>query len=949
MHTGTDSRSEGPGRTWVGSSAAQSGSSAEPPPERYPARSPSGRRVVPPEGPPDAELLLVGESPAQKELEQGRPFVGRAGKVLDSLLVGAGIDRSAARVLNAVPCQAPGNDFRRHDEADLAWGLELLRRELEASVAAGAKLVVPLGENPLAAVAGPELPRPPRWGETDGPNERSRIGAWRGSLIPLAGFGEARCRNDRELHAAIDPQRRPWLYALPTYHPAAIARRYEWHRSSLDDLKRARRFLDDRWPWPKPRRWHLRPPDEDWIERIVDHEHLVAFDTEQEPYGILALVGEEDVYSFGWDLVGTEALRDRLRPLFESPQVLVAAHNAQHDLTWLRQAGFDPQPPYVDTGGLAHVLCNALPRSLSPGLSARFTAYPFHKWLVDLDPLRYCGWDALVAYDAYWSATRRVVDRGLLPVSEHDHRLLQRCLQMQWRGVRVDEERREAAEVRAEKERGKAEGGFKALSEPVVRAELPRFEKPHLFKERKQCQCCGGGERKRAQCWSCAGFSEAPRKSELAALAQARGLPVEGLLKGELAEALLQPCRPCGGEGVVERWLDWKWDGPATNDVLYRGFGIRPRRYKGSETRRADQLAPVAERGTPPQRKAVEAYLALVEADSELNEMQQLTPDLDGRLHSQFDPWGTGSGRVASSKPLLQRGRNMQNIPRKYRDVIVADPGHVFFAPDMEQIEARCVAVLSGEERLRRWFREPLDWSASPSHGSIDQHAQLQKLYHERGIKLSRDQVKRSTYAFTYGGEAQQVAIELSKDAHSKGVGVRVETAEVERLRRLFYKLLPGIRRWQAEASEEVARTRKLVSPTGRQRWWLGYVTQNVRTAAVRPTDYVLQEFERGGKRWAQILARKVQKEVWSFQPQDMAAWVLAEGLERLDEERRRAGLRIEPLLHIHDEVVLQVPERDAARARPLIREALTVERWGLRFECDVGEPARNWRDAKSS
>jgi uracil-DNA glycosylase len=48
------------------------------------------------EGSLDAKLALVGEAPGKQEVEQGRPFVGRAGKLLDELLKGAGIDRSKA-------------------------------------------------------------------------------------------------------------------------------------------------------------------------------------------------------------------------------------------------------------------------------------------------------------------------------------------------------------------------------------------------------------------------------------------------------------------------------------------------------------------------------------------------------------------------------------------------------------------------------------------------------------------------------------------------------------------------------------------------------------------------------------------------------------------------------------------------------------------------------------
>src|SRR5947207_1512626 len=54
------------------------------------------------EGPPDAEVVMVGEQPGDIEDRRGAPFVGPAGKVLDRAIVDAGLDRSATYVTNAV-------------------------------------------------------------------------------------------------------------------------------------------------------------------------------------------------------------------------------------------------------------------------------------------------------------------------------------------------------------------------------------------------------------------------------------------------------------------------------------------------------------------------------------------------------------------------------------------------------------------------------------------------------------------------------------------------------------------------------------------------------------------------------------------------------------------------------------------------------------------------------
>lgn len=69
----------------------------------------SRNKSVPGEGPANAEIMLIGEGPGFYENEQGRPFVGAAGKFLDELLAGAGLKRSDVWIGNVVKCRPPGN------------------------------------------------------------------------------------------------------------------------------------------------------------------------------------------------------------------------------------------------------------------------------------------------------------------------------------------------------------------------------------------------------------------------------------------------------------------------------------------------------------------------------------------------------------------------------------------------------------------------------------------------------------------------------------------------------------------------------------------------------------------------------------------------------------------------------------------------------------------------
>jgi len=87
------------------------------------------RNVVFGAGNADADLMLVGEAPGRDEDESGLPFVGRAGKLLDSLLAEAGIARSDVFIANVLKCRPPGNRDPAPTEIDACrpWLHEQIR------------------------------------------------------------------------------------------------------------------------------------------------------------------------------------------------------------------------------------------------------------------------------------------------------------------------------------------------------------------------------------------------------------------------------------------------------------------------------------------------------------------------------------------------------------------------------------------------------------------------------------------------------------------------------------------------------------------------------------------------------------------------------------------------------------------------------------------------------
>jgi uracil-DNA glycosylase family 4 len=103
------------------------------------------KQAVPGEGPANTEIMLIGEGPGFHENEQGRPFVGAAGKFLEELLAQAGLKRSDVWIGNVVKCRPPGN--RDPQPEELSSCDDYLERQIKAI---NPKIVITLGRFSMA-------------------------------------------------------------------------------------------------------------------------------------------------------------------------------------------------------------------------------------------------------------------------------------------------------------------------------------------------------------------------------------------------------------------------------------------------------------------------------------------------------------------------------------------------------------------------------------------------------------------------------------------------------------------------------------------------------------------------------------------------------------------------------------------------------------------------------
>jgi DNA polymerase len=151
-------------------------------------------------------LMFIGEGPGRDEDLKGRPFVGRAGELLDKMCLSIKIDRSDSYITNIVKCRPPDNRVPTKIEAKSC--LPYLKRQIELL---RPKVIVTLGATPMRELL----------------NIQIGITKMRGQWQRLDMFGG--------------------IPVMPTFHPAYVLRKYtrDVRQAVWDDLVAAKKWLDD--------------------------------------------------------------------------------------------------------------------------------------------------------------------------------------------------------------------------------------------------------------------------------------------------------------------------------------------------------------------------------------------------------------------------------------------------------------------------------------------------------------------------------------------------------------------------------------------------------------------------------------------------------------------------------------------------------------------------------
>jgi uracil-DNA glycosylase family 4 len=164
--------------------------------------------AVPGEGDPESPVVFVGEAPGREEDEQGRPFVGFAGKLLDRLLEEAGLRREDVYIANILKCRPPGNRRPKSDE------MRKCAQHLDAQLEVISPMIVaPMGNSAVVQMM-------KKYGL-----KRERIGRVHGEVLPVEASWGSVC-------------------LFPLYHPAAVLYNRRLQKELKKDLESLKDILD---------------------------------------------------------------------------------------------------------------------------------------------------------------------------------------------------------------------------------------------------------------------------------------------------------------------------------------------------------------------------------------------------------------------------------------------------------------------------------------------------------------------------------------------------------------------------------------------------------------------------------------------------------------------------------------------------------------------------------
>lgn len=280
----------------------------------------------------------------------------------------------------------------------------------------------------------------------------------------------------------------------------------------------------------------------------------------------------------------------------------------------------------------------------------------------------------------------------------------------------------------------------------------------------------------------------------------------------------------------------------------------------------------------------------------------------DGRVHTVFNQTVTATGRLSSTNPNLQNIPVRAGIGRRIRRAFVASaPGRLLLSADYSQIELRLMAHLSGDEAMRRAFREGIDihdFTAREIFGLAP------------GMPIESEQrrmAKVVNFGLLYGMSDFGLAARLEIDR-------TLARSITER----YFARFPSVRAYIAKTLERGREDGYVSTILGRRRYMPALKSSNA------------------------MLRNAAEREATNAPLQGSAADLMKLAMIRVDRALRESGEDAVLLLQIHDELLIDVAAEARDRVAAIAREAM-VRAMELSVPLDVSVKAgANWAETES-
>jgi DNA polymerase-1 len=244
-------------------------------------------------------------------------------------------------------------------------------------------------------------------------------------------------------------------------------------------------------------------------------------------------------------------------------------------------------------------------------------------------------------------------------------------------------------------------------------------------------------------------------------------------------------------------------------------------------------------------------------------------------------------------------------LGRRIRRAFVPAEGHKYVAADYSQLELRLLAHITRDEKMLAAFQN-----------GEDIHAQTARLVF--GAKTPAELKEKRRFA-----KIVNFAIAYAVEPFGLSQRVGISRKEAKQVIEDYYKTYVGVRRFMDEVPERAREAGLVRSLYGR----------------IRPVPAV-------NDRNGQIRAR-AEREAINMPIQGTASDIVKIAMLKVDEALRREGLRARMVMQVHDELLLEAPDDEAARAAEILRrEMSTAVELDVPLEVEVGT-GDNWMDAK--